>query len=95
MKHLLVTVLLLSAACKKGQEPANIAPPIADGKCVADHYEGATATKQICTWQGYGWNCGPANCDRIAETVGERPIAEPAAVPVSAPAPATPNTPAP
>ncbi len=49
------------------------APPIARGKCVADHYEGTLATKQVCLMDGYTWACGPANCDRTGEAVGERP----------------------
>lgn len=75
MKHALV-ILALLAGCPKTVQPPDIAPPITEGKCVADHYEGRIATKQVCNYAGYAWDCGPANCDRKGEAVGERPLLE-------------------
>lgn len=64
-------LLLELTGCKK-PKIVDIAPPITRGKCVVDHYEGATATKQVCTMDGYTWSCSIANCDRTGEAVGER-----------------------
>ena len=77
MKKLLITLALLGA-CKKKELPveSNTPPPIAEGKCLADHYEGKTATKQSCIYVGYNWGCvyavGSYSCDRGTEANGER-----------------------
>jgi len=74
MKKLILVAVLLSG-CKKVERP-NTPPPIADGKCLADKYVGATAMKQSCLYVGYNWSCaydaGIYSCDRGTEASGER-----------------------
>lgn len=53
------------------------APPIVQGKCVVDHYEGKVATKQICKFDTQSYSCTDKNCDRLPEQTLERPPAIP------------------
>ncbi len=59
--------MLLLVGCK--QPP----PPIADGRCLADSWVGATwpespkAEKQVCLYQGVIWRCDAMTCTRTTE----------------------------
>jgi hypothetical protein len=78
MRQLLLTTLLLAAACKpKAHGDMPLPPPIEDGKCLADFYQNNIAIKQTCIYTGYMWGCqyNPGTghaCTRGAEAAGER-----------------------
>jgi hypothetical protein len=68
----LMLALALLGACKKRAEPL-APPPISDGKCLADLYEGRRAVMQVCTFAGYAWKCeNEFKCTRLPEPIGER-----------------------
>ncbi len=62
-----ILIMCAVAGCR------NVAPPISNGKCVVDHYEGTTATKQICAFSAQSYDCTDKNCDRRQEQALERP----------------------
>lgn len=81
MKSFLLVSLFLLVGCTK-KSGNDIPPPIANGKCLVDHFNGAVAMKQTCTHVGYVWACslattGTQECTRGAEARGERTPAVP------------------
>lgn len=68
MRKFICLLLLLLVACKKVDK----APPITEGKCKVLQYEGRVATKQVCLFEGYRWDCGMADCSNAGEATGEK-----------------------
>lgn len=58
-------LLLTLCAC----EP----PPIKEGKCRIESYDGRDILRRTCIYQGYNWDCLKNTCTRGAEAVGEAP----------------------
>lgn len=73
-KTLTLALILALAACSHDQTP----PPIVNGTCLVDTYDGTTEAQQVCKYGAYSWSCryqfnlGRHECTRMNE-VGERP----------------------
>lgn len=79
---LIVAIMVLVVSCNK---PVDVPPPIAQGTCLVDRYEGSAALQQTCMHVGYFWACVREEkdkrfilmCTRGEEAKGERPFVKP------------------
>lgn len=46
-------------------------PPIRNGACVVQHYDGGIAARRRCAWNGATWTCVGKVCDRGEELPAE------------------------